>query len=101
MSFRRTWESTPTAAPQKQWRPNAYLTDGVHLLRTVSAPITGAGQGLVAVEDCRTLDVVLHAQEELAALQLRLVRPAPEPQLGGSGSQQIGHSGEPPLWEWR
>jgi hypothetical protein len=98
MSLPRTPQTTSSVGTHAHWHPGTYLTDGVHLLRAVSSPIVEAGRGFVAVEDCRTLDVVLYAQEELAALRLRLVRPACEPELDNADPPASGRM-EGLLWE--
>ena len=69
----------PTIAAEAphQWSPNSYLTNGTRLLRTVSTPIMEWGEGLVAVEDCLTLDVIICSQDELAALRYQLVWHSP------------------------
>jgi hypothetical protein len=64
--------------PESKLPLGSYLTDEVHLFRTVSAPLAGPDQGFVALEDYRTLEVVLFGEEELAGLPIRLVLAAHE-----------------------
>jgi hypothetical protein len=100
MALRSTRKLDPTGVrPLRRWKANAYLTDGVHLLRTTSAPIVQGDQCLVPVEDCRTLDVVLMAERELSAMALRRVRPAPGPDPNASGAHTRRDMEAPPLWE--
>lgn len=70
--------SQSTRRPESKLPLGSYLTDEVHLFRTVSAPMAGPDQDFVALEDCRTLEVVLYDEEELAGLPIRLVRAAHE-----------------------
>jgi hypothetical protein len=51
-----------------------YLTDGVNLYRAVGTFGETAATGLVGLEDCRSLDVILFAPEHLS--RLRTVEPA-------------------------
>lgn len=92
-------KSTAPTEPQLPLTPSAYLTDGVHLLRTLPPPLAEGEERLLAVEDCKTLDVVLYAQEELAAMGLRFVGPACEPQLDAAWVQGTGTSEGPSLWK--
>jgi len=58
-------------------RPSAYLTDGVELYRMLgSLDVPGSAEELVAVEDCRTLDLVLASRAELARWRVRPVAAA-------------------------
>ena len=52
-----------------------YLTDGVNLYRFLGAVADGTDQ-LVALENCRSLDVMLLPIRELHARRLRTVTPA-------------------------
>jgi hypothetical protein len=84
--------------PQLSVIPNAYLTDGVHLLRTLPPPLAEGGERLLAVEDCKTLDVVLYTEQEITAMGLRFVGPVCEPQLDAAW-QGTEPSEGPSLWE--
>jgi hypothetical protein len=53
--------------------PGSYHTDGVRLLRVVD--VEGGGR-LRAIEDCRTLHVIVVPVVTLHACELRSVRPA-------------------------
>jgi len=50
-----------------------YLTDGIHLYRAVGTVGETAATGLIGLEDCRSLDVILVAPENIN--QLRTVEP--------------------------
>jgi hypothetical protein len=52
-----------------------YVTDGVELYRYLG-PIPSAADEMIAIENCRTLDVALWPIDELRARQLRAVTPA-------------------------
>ncbi|HLI31576.1 MAG TPA: hypothetical protein VKU89_02390 [Solirubrobacteraceae bacterium] len=54
-------------------RGGQYLTDGVNLFYTLGA--IGESEGLVSLEDCRTLAVMIMRWEDVAALTP--VTPAP------------------------
>jgi len=54
---------------------NGYLTDGVELYRSLGAIRLGPSQ-IIGLENCRSLDVVLMALEELRGRGLRPVTPA-------------------------
>jgi hypothetical protein len=51
-----------------------YLTDGVNLYRSLG-PITLGPSQMIGVEDCRSLDVILIAADELRGHRLRQVIP--------------------------
>lgn len=51
-----------------------YLTDGVHLYRAVDTFHEPAAGGLIGLEDCSSLDIVLVVPEALS--ELRVVEPA-------------------------
>ena len=55
--------------------PGAYLTDERRLFCCLSRdPIAGADE-MVLLEDCATLKVFIHPAEDLAAADMRLVKP--------------------------
>ena len=58
-------------------RPGRYLTDGARLFRIVAPPVQPPHGGLLAVEDCHSLDVVLVGADQLR--RLRRVARAPRP----------------------
>ena len=60
---------------QPRFAPGSYLTDGHRLLRIVGGVPDDA---LCAVEDCRSLELILIPVDELASLPLRPV-PKDEP----------------------
>lgn len=65
------------AAIIEWWEPDCpYLTDGVVLYRYVGAFVSGISQ-IVAVEDCKSLKVLLFDLDELRALRLRDVKHDP------------------------
>ena len=53
-----------------------YVTDGINLYRVVDDLRGSSGHGVVGVEDCRSLDVILVRTDEFHALGLRPIRPA-------------------------
>lgn len=68
--------ATPTARTiHDVFTPDSYHTDGTRLLRVDC--VVGEGGDFLSVEDCRTLDVVVLAADELLALGLRPIRPSP------------------------
>jgi hypothetical protein len=58
-------------------RPGQYVTDGTRLLRIVTALERRAQGGLIELEDCRSLELILIRIEDLG--QLRRVQPSKEP----------------------
>ena len=51
-----------------------YVTDGLDLYRILGAlEVPGITEGLIAIEDCHSLDVVLVEEGELASWQMRPV----------------------------
>lgn len=87
MPVKATRDTLPPR-PKPRFDADTYLTDGVRLLRTVSAATIEAGVGLAEVEDCATLDVVLLSHQELVVRGFRPVRLAPErrPTAGDNGA---------------
>ena len=64
--------------PFDHWEPTGpspYVTDGTNLYRYVGGVPFETGE-LVALEDCRSLKLLLFSLEELRALGLRAVEPA-------------------------
>ena len=62
--------------PFDHWEPtSSYLTDGRTLYRYVGGVPSGTSE-LVALEDCRSLKLLLLSLDELRALRLRDVDPA-------------------------
>ncbi|MGZ4325785.1 MAG: hypothetical protein ACXVHX_23795 [Solirubrobacteraceae bacterium] len=59
--------------PSQALVPGGYVTDGRRLFRVVSR--LAAGESVLVVEDCLTLDVQVFAWTELDAMGLRAVRP--------------------------
>jgi hypothetical protein len=54
-----------------------YLTDGVDLYRVLGPlAVPGASETMIAVEDCRTLDLVLASSAELERWRVRRVATA-------------------------
>lgn len=53
----------------------SYFTDGVGLFRVVSVTSGSGGPRAVELEDCRTLEVALHAGDALTTLGFTAVRP--------------------------
>jgi hypothetical protein len=53
-----------------------YLTDGATLLRVERSFTAIAGNPLVELEDCRTLEIILCPARRLPVLALRRVSPA-------------------------
>jgi len=78
---RRRSESPDTAgsptAPFEHWEPSGspYLTDGVNLYQYVGGVPQGTSE-LIALEDCRSLKLLLFSLDELRELGLRSVDPA-------------------------
>ena len=80
MSRRTRAESTaaaPTApkasdSPQASGRTVRYLTDGVHLYRFLGSLATRAG-GMIGIENCRSLDIMLVPADDLDQGHLRAV----------------------------
>ena len=58
-----------------------YLTDGVELYRSLG-PITLGPSRMIGLENCRSLDVVLIAIDELRGRRLRPVIPATDAPTG-------------------
>jgi hypothetical protein len=61
--------------PDHDGHAGGYLTDGVELYRSVGAIRLGPSR-MIGLENCRSLDVVLIAVEELRRRRLRPVIPA-------------------------
>ena len=60
---------------QDLFTPDSYLTDGRRLMRVDC--VVGEGGDFVCVEDCRTLEVVVLAVDELLSLEVRPVQASP------------------------
>jgi len=65
-------------------RRGCYLTDGLHLYLALGA--VGDDAGLIGLEDCYTLEVILVPVEELDFLELV----SPGPAAAGDGTAQGG-----------
>jgi hypothetical protein len=61
--------------PEHDGRAGDYLTDGVELYRSLGAITLGPCR-MIGLENCRSLDVVLIAVDELRRRRLRPVIPA-------------------------
>ena len=64
-------------SPSGRFVPGSYHTDGARLLRIVSEEANG---GLRAVEDCKSLELLLVSVDELDSLGLQLVATESRPQ---------------------
>ena len=70
--------------PFGHWEPtSSYLTDGRTMYRYVGGVPNGTGE-LVALEDCRSLKLMLFSLDELRALGLRDVDPATSESRSGT-----------------
>lgn len=69
---------TPTSAEavEELLVLDGYLTDGQRLFRVVSDIAGDEPDGIVSLEDCRSLQARVYSCEELAAMGLSRVRPA-------------------------
>lgn len=56
--------------------PGRYVTDGLNLFRLMRSVGDMVDGGVVALEDCRSLDVVLLPIDDFLGATLRAVRPA-------------------------
>ena len=76
-SERRASRSQPPAAREGAAPPpsGAYLTDGSSLYHVERTLAEDDGEALLALEDCRTLDVALLPVRAVAAMGLREIRP--------------------------
>ena len=68
-------DSTAGMIADHAGRASRYLTDGVDLYRCLGGLLPGPGQ-FVALENCRSLEVILLPVKELHARRLRAVTPA-------------------------
>jgi hypothetical protein len=64
-----------------------YFTDGVRLFRLAGVVSGSSGPQFVQLEDCRTLALSDHTEEELEALGLAPVHPASAKDEGENGGQ--------------
>jgi hypothetical protein len=64
---------TATMAAERPPEVSRYLTDGLELYRFLGPVAHGAGEELVAIENCRSLDVMLVPVGDLQGAQLRSV----------------------------
>ncbi len=99
---RRRSESPDTAgnpaAPFEHWEPSGspYLTDGVNLYRYAGGVPHGTSQ-LVALEDCRSLKLLLFSHDELRAQGMRSVDSADgEPTAAARRRHPHADDGETP-----
>lgn len=59
--------------------PSRYVTDGLNLFRLLGPVGDVVDGGVVPLEDCRSLDVVLLPVDDFLGATLRPVRPAADP----------------------
>jgi hypothetical protein len=68
--------SARDASPARRAGAERYVTDGINLYRVVHGLRGPRGRGVVGVEDCRSLELMLLPADEFRALKLRPVRRA-------------------------